>query len=246
MSRQARLNQLIALDKTVKAEANQAFTGAYHTVQKTPLFAGITRTYQPRDDAGEKLPGEGSRVQVTVPDVIKNARAAMERLMDLTATKDRTNQDARADIKIGETVIAEGVPVSTLLFLEKQLVDLATFVKKMPLLDPAEQWSPSDQAGVWVTDPKITARSKKVPRNHVKAKATDKHPEQVELYHEDVVVGDWTTKILSGNIPAKQAQAYLERITALTQAVKIAREEANLTAVTDLKIGPSIVGYVFD
>lgn len=43
-----------------------------------------------------------------------------------------------------------------------------------------------------------------VPRNHVKAEATDKHPAQVEVYHEDVPVGYWTTVKFSGALPARR------------------------------------------
>jgi hypothetical protein len=35
----------------------------------------------------------------------------------------------------------------------------------------------------------------------VKAEATEKHPAQVEVYHEDVVVGQWKTVKFSGALP---------------------------------------------
>ena len=51
-----------------------------------------------------------------------------------------------------------------------------------------------------------TLRTKKVPRNHVKAEATEKHPAQVEVYYEDVAVGYWTTVKFSGALPAQPRQ----------------------------------------
>lgn len=70
-----------------------------------------------------------------------------------------------------------------------------------------------------------TVRTKKVPRNHVKAEATDKHPAQVDVYYEDVPVGYWTTVKFSGALPARRVNELLDRVEKLQQAVKFAREE---------------------
>ena len=80
--------------------------------------------------------------------------------------------------------LARDVPVTHLLFLEKQLTDVHTFVAKLPLLDPAEDWAdePDPVSGTWKTHPAKTVRSKKVPRNHRVAEATQQHPEQVQVY----------------------------------------------------------------
>ncbi|MEV0352079.1 hypothetical protein AB0H88_40475 [Nonomuraea sp. NPDC050680] len=111
--------------------------------------------------------------------IIADVAKALTRLFDVTATKDWTNATAKADVVVdGETLIS-GAPVTYLLFLEKQLVDLHTFVSKLPTLDPAETWSFDDNAETWRTEPVKTTRTKKVPRNHVLAEATDKHPAQV-------------------------------------------------------------------
>jgi len=242
----ARLNQIIAVAKTVKADTNKIITDAHHVMMKGPLLAGLTRVYQPRIDDGETLPGEASRVQVRVPDVLADVKAAWVKLLDLVATLDTTNQDATANIILADgTMLAAQVPVSTLLFLEKQLVDLRTMIMKLPLLDPAEVWSQSTEEGVWQAEPVKTVRTKKVPRNHVKAVATDRHPEQVEIYHEDIVAGDWTTTKFSGAIPQREAKAMLARVVELTEAVKQAREFANSTLVVDKKVGEPILSYVF-
>src|SRR5581483_8802586 len=107
------------------------------------------------------------------------------------------------------------VPVTYLLFLEKQLVDLHTFVEKLPTLDPAKQWKFDNASDTWATEPVQTVKTKKVPRNHVKAEATDRHPAQVEVYHEDVLTGRWTTTEFSGAIPATERNALLDRVKKL-------------------------------
>lgn len=242
----AKLNQIIAIEKTTKADVNKVLTDAYHVLQRGPLLIGLTKTYAPRDEDGEQLPGEATRVQVRTPEVIADVKAALVKLFDLTATKDTTNQVAKADIILADgTMLAEGVSVSTLLFLEKQLTDLRTFVMKLPILDPAEMWAEADQPGVWRAELIKTVRTKKIPRNHVKAPATDKHPAQVEIYYEDATVGTWTTTKFSGAIGHRDARAMLDRVGVLTEAVKQAREFANGTSVVDKKIGDAVLGYLF-
>ena len=71
----------------------------------------------------------------------------------------------------------------------------------------------------------------------MKAEATEKHPAQVEVYYEDVVVGHWRTVKFSGALPASRVKELLERVDKLQQAVKFAREEANDSEVTDQQIG---------
>jgi hypothetical protein len=137
------------------------------------------------------------------------------------------------------------VPVTYLLFLEKQLVDLHTFVKKLPVLDASETWALDPSADCFATEPVQTVKTKKVPRNHVKAEATDKHPAQVEVYHEDVVVGYWKTVKFSGALPAKRVNELLDRVERLQQAVKFAREEANNQAVEEQKVGRTVLSYLF-
>ena len=90
-----------------------------------------------------------------------------------------------------------------------------------------------------------TNRTKKVPRNHVKAEATEKHPAQVEVYYEDIPVGYWTTVKFSGALPAKRVSTLLERVEKLQQAVKFAREEANNAEAVDKHVGDRVFGYLF-
>jgi hypothetical protein len=72
-----------------------------------------------------------------------------------------------------------------------------------------------------------------------------RHPAQVEVYHEDVVVGHWKTVKFSGALPAADVRAMLERVEKLQKAVKIAREDANTVRVGERKMGDAILGYLF-
>ncbi|GLY87687.1 hypothetical protein [Actinoallomurus iriomotensis] len=242
----AKLNQIIAVEKGVKSGSLRDLTDAHHGLQKPALLAGISRVYQPKDEEGEQLPPESTRVQVKAEEVIRRTSEVMTRLFDVTATKDWANCTAKADITVDGRTLLRDVPVSYLLFLEKQLTDLHTFVKKLPVLDAAEAWSFDESADCWKTEPVRTNRTKKVPRNHVKAEATDKHPAQVEVYYEDVTVGYWTTTKFSGALPARRINELIDRVERLQRAVKFAREEANGAEVTDQRTGDAIFGYLFE
>jgi hypothetical protein len=241
----ARLNQIIAVEKSIKSRSFQELTEAHHALQKPALLSGISRTYQPRDEEGEQLPPESTRVQVKAEEVIRRTTEIMTGLFDVTATKDWSNCQARADVRVDGVTLLEQVPVTYLLFLEKQLTDIHTFVKKLPVLDAAETWRRDESADCWATEPVNTIRTKKVPRNHVKAEATEKHPAQVEVYYEDVPVGTWRTVKFSGALPAARVNELLARVEKLQQAVKFAREEANNVECEERKVGEKVFRYLF-
>ncbi|GIL26780.1 DUF7873 family protein [Actinocatenispora comari] len=241
----AKLNQIIAVEKGVKSRSFAELTASHHTLQKQAALSGISRTYQPKDEEGERLPPESTRVQVKAEEVIRETSRILTKLFDVTATKDWANCTARADVVVdGRTILAE-VPVTYLLFLEKQLVDLHTFIRKLPVLDAAESWNYDSSADCFATEPVQTLRTRKVPRNHVKAEATEKHPAQVEVYHEDVTVGYWRTVKFSGALPASRVNELIDRVEKLQAAVKFAREDANGTEVEDRKVGERVLGYLF-
>lgn len=241
----AKLNQIIAVEKGVKSQSFQELTEAHQSLQKPALLAGIARSYRPKDEEGEQLPPESSRVQLKAQDVIRETVASLTRLFDVTATKDWANCVAKADVVVDGQPLLRQVPATYLLFLEKQLVDLHTFVKKLPVLDASEAWSFDASTDAWATEPVQTLRTKKTPRNHVKAEATEKHPAQVEVYYEDVTVGYWRTVKFSGALPAQRVNELLARVEKLQEAVKFAREEANSIEVEDQKVGATFFDYLF-
>lgn len=238
-----KLNQVIALEKGIKADANSAINNTYHLLKKSPLFAGQERTYQKSNDDGEEYPPEPVKLQ-------RRARAALRELLprlirwyDLTVTKDAGNQSATADVVVDDETILANVPVTTLLFLEKQLVHIETLVTNLPVLDSSENWN-VNKDGDFVSDPVRTNKTKKLPRSFVRAPATEKFAAQVDVFQEDVVVGVWTTMKISGGIPETERQALLAKVLKLKTAVKIAREQANMAEVQDRRIGEALFNYL--
>jgi hypothetical protein len=242
------LHQLLAVRDGARSQAEKAVTRAYHTIQKAEPLSGIQRTHERRFEEDAELPGEYKHVQVKAQTVAADFAKAMTRLLDVTAAVDYTNQHATADVVLADgTTVIVSAPAIFLIFLEKQLVDVRTFVEKLPVLDPAIEWNePTAPDQPYRSREVKTASTKKVMRNHVLAEATDRHPAQVQPYQEDVVSGWWSTVKLSGALPAATVAAMKDRVNALIDAVKVARGEANTTEVTDPKPGAAVFAYLFD
>lgn len=244
MTSLAQINALVDGEKT---RSHKRLSELHHVYQRAAGLSGLIRTYAPHDDEGEQLPAESAKVQIRVEaDVLPALVNALERMFDLQATQDGANTEARADVVVDGAVLLPDAPVTYLMWLQKTLVDLRTFVAKLPTLDPAETWSWNPDLGVHRATPVQTARSKKIPRNHVKAEATDRHPAQVEIWHEDVRVGTWTMVKLSGAVAPRTVEILDERVAKLIDAVRLARAEANSRTVVDKRAGAAVFAFLFD
>lgn len=240
------LAQIVAIVGGVKTRTEQTLTRAYHEIQKPGAFTGIARTYRPINDEGEQLPPESTQVQKRVDDLITSVSAAMTRMLDVVATQDWADTVARADVIVDGAVLLENVPVTYLMWLEKQVAQLRSFVAKLPVLDLADEWTYDVDAKAYATPSSETTRTKKVPRNHVVSVATDRHPAQVQVYHEDVVVGYWRTVRFSGALPGGQVFELTARVEKLLEAIRFARERACTIPVTDIEAGGPIMRYLFN
>lgn len=240
-----KLNQLLAIEKQVKTNTQKQLTGVYQLVQKDALTKGMSRTYRPLDDDGEKFPDEVQRVQVRVPEQLQEISRVCSELFDVTLARDTANCSAKADVVVDDQTILEQVPATYLLWLEKQLTDLHTVIVNLPTLPPEHDWSFDNAQDCYRSKSSERGKTKKVPKPIVLAPATKEHPAQVQLGNEDVLVGYWTQTEFSGALPMKDAQALRGRIEKLMAAVKMAREQANLVEAPKAVASDKIFGYLF-
>lgn len=238
-------HQIIALEKGVKSRVYAGLTEANKRIQKTDLFSGHSRRYTPKDEGGEQLAPDKKIVQAKAESVLHDVQQILTELFDLTLTKDSGNQIAKADLIVDGTTLIKDAPATYLIFLEKQLVDIRTLIGNLPQLDPAEEWTFDPAKDCFVTQPSESVKTKKIARPFVKAEATERHPAQVEVVHEDVTTGVWQTVKMSGALPAARVRELSERVDRLLKAVKIARESANSTEVADRKAGDVVLGFLF-
>lgn len=144
----AKLHEVVAVATGKKAEVQKFVTDQYHLLQKGDLFDGLSRTYQPIEEAGESLPPESKNPQQSVSKIVTESMGKWVELFDVSATVDAGNQLEKADVVIDDKVLAKDLPVPTLLFLEKQLGDVKAFVEKLPTPDPSERWSYDSSSGM--------------------------------------------------------------------------------------------------
>jgi len=239
----AKLNQFVAIEKGVKSRVASTVTDFHKLCQKPALFNGFQKEYQPLDEEiGETFPPESVRVQADAETLLQDACAAWTELFDITATKDFGNTQAKADVVVGDDTLLLGVPATHLLFLEKQLLDVRTFITKIPLLDASKNWTQAD--GMHKSDPRTTSKTKKVPRSLVMHEGDENHPPQVQMVAEDVTVGNWSQVDFSSAMTWDRQKVLLDRVNQLLKAVKMAREEANTTEIEWTAVGSQVFDWI--
>lgn len=244
------LSQIIAITKDKKENWAKISANAKRIFANKQVVSGFSKRFEPlsvneQERQEQQRPPETVRVQATVRDILVTVNKTLQELFDLIATQDVTNTHAKADIIVNGVVIAEKVPAVYLLFLEKHLNELHSFCSDIPTLDPAKEWAWNKERGYYITPESHTMSTKKVMKVLTLAEATDKHPAQVQTYNEDVAVGRNHTIEFSGALAPTEHKALMERIEALQQAVKFAREEANRTTADVQYIGSKVLAYLF-
>lgn len=240
-----KLNQVIALIQGLKTAAIKKKADLYKVAQKGGLFEGLTRTYQPVNDGDFVYPSESQRVTMTAQGLIDGFSEALSEFLNIAATQDWGNTQAKADIVVNDKTILEGVPVPHLLFLEKQIVDLQAFVSAIPTLPVDKDWKYDANRGTYVSDPRQTTKTKKVTQFVVVYDATPEHPADVRDVSNDIVEGTWSLLEFSGALPKDEVDLVLKRVEELRKAVLKAREDANGMTVAVKKTAPALLGYVF-
>lgn len=239
-----RLNQVIALVGGRKTAIQQLLTTIHHG-WKAERVSGMMRTYQPKHEDGERFPSENKVLQLRVRDELARVEAELADFWNLVGTQEISNTQAKGNIVVNGKTLAAQVPVSTLLFLEKQLTDLATLIGNLPTLPVDRAWQLDADNRCYVSAPEQTVKTKKLQKPLVLYPATPEHPAQTQLITEDEAVGTWTTIHNSGAIPPAEQYEILRRVEKLREAVKMAREEANGAEALGAELGPALLGYIF-
>jgi len=243
-----KLHQITALIKGIKTRVYSEVTGLHKEAQKPDLYAGFAKVYRKKNEDGEDYAPENKRVVLTAPEVLRKLAKYQTELFDITATQDFANMTAKANVVVDGQVLLADVPVTYLLFLEKQLVDIRTFLDKMPTLDDNRDWTADPNSRLFKTEKVTTHKTKKEQRAIVKYDATIKDgvglPAQTEMITEDVIIGWWDTVSHSGALPVPRKEELMDRVDALIKAVKIARETANDQEAPEQKVGEVIFTYL--
>lgn len=243
----AKLHEILAVEGDLASKARAEVDRVLETFQSgRGRFLGQSRTYEPREEGGETLPKETTPLARTVGNEIDAFWRVFGDWLDTSSAKEITNRMTSGSVIVeGEEVaVLEQLPAPALLNLENKLAILRRVYAGIPTHDPLKVWEEDQNTGVMVSRA-TSVRTKKVPRSHTLAKATKEHPAQVEMWMEDITVGDWMTTIHSGMVSHVEKRDFLERIDSLAREVKRARQRANDREQADAReIAAFIRGYI--
>lgn len=242
-----KLNQIIAIEDGSKKNGYADLTKTHHVLQKPDLFSGFVATYAPHtEDPTLKQPDQRKVIQQNAPEIVKLAQTGLAETWNIVATKDIGNCAAKADVVVDGVILANQVPVTHLLFLEKQLNDLRTFIAKLPVLDPAKEWEYDSNKGMYQTKfHEQRIKTRKVHKSLVKIEPGPHSPGQAEIITIDEPEGVWTQVDISTAYPQDTIRQMLDRVAKLSVAVKSAREEANSIEVTKASVAEKLLGFIF-
>lgn len=240
-----RLNELLSVEKGVRTRVKRDMTDLYQKAQRNALFNGMFKKFEPTEEGGVVFPPEKVNLQVNVGDMIEEMSALTAELLNVVARKDIANCDARANVVIGDDVLLENVPATHLLWLEKHLGELQSFVSVIPTLDSGEDWTYNEVTQTYKTEPVRTHRTQKKQKAIVLYDATKDHPAQTQLISEDVIIGEWVTVKETSAMPPHEKKELLNKVNILLDAVKVAREQANSVEVQPSTIGTKVSKFLF-
>lgn len=238
-----KLHQLIAIVSDAAKKANALNTQLYKWAQKSDLYNGIFRVYTPSTEDGYVYPKE---TKAPIRSAMQDLQEFLDNRMEsqkLIATQDLANTMAKADIVVNGTVLLSDIPVTTLLYLEKQLQETLAYVNALQILDISEVWSYDKNSLSYVSDPVQQIRTKKVTEYEVVVPPTKEHRAEIREVSKDIREGIWTATKVSKALSPSEKNELIKKVEDLIRAVKLAREEAN-TLVVDTNKAPDLGGMI--
>jgi len=241
-----KLNQIVAIEDGTKKRDHKEISAIYKSLQKPDLFNGFFRTYTPINDEDIVYPAEQKNVQQKCHELLELVKSNKIELWNVIATKDYANCQAKADIVVDGVALASDVPVTHLLFLEKQLNDLKDFILKLPVLDPTKTWGFDSNKDLYVSQfVEERLKTKKIHKSVIKFEPSEHTPGDADVVTVDEPEGRWKQEDVSAAFPANKIREVMTRVTKLQEAVKFAREEANSLEVEKQKIAEGMLEYIF-
>lgn len=252
MVTQRTLSQVIAVLRHTRQKDNDEGSKIKKIFAKSELFEGSIKTYQPKDEDApleERVPNQEVAARFGAEDLLRQTEKYSIPAINTTATQDRTNCDAAADIVVGDTTIATKVPISHLLWLEDYLTELKNSLTPIPTLDAARRWVPAS-GRQWLfetAEPEVTVRDMKEEVPLVLHPGTDKHPPQVKTIMKATPIGTFSKTYFSGAVTEDRKRQILDRMHQIQAAVKDARERANRTqTIEETSEGQNIWAFLLN
>lgn len=245
----SKLHELIAVEADTQTTAKKVVEEATVTFSKKAdhFIEKVVRLemFDEKDKNQERT--DAKAMVTTVFQKLDYVRKSVGKYYDLLLQKEKTNQNARADLVVDGVVLLKDVPGTFLLGMENRLKELRAMYEAIPTLQPGPFWmeDPTKDKGVYRSrDAEVRFKTEKKLQYQIITPATDKHPAQVEKWMADVPVGRYVEDVWSSMLSPTQKSELLGRIDNLIRACKKARQRANTTEVSEGEAGTVLFNYI--
>lgn len=243
-----KLHEILAVEPDLSNVAHKVTEEAKITFIKKPNhFFGFHKKLKNLDEGAPEAPEEHVEMTTTVLAKLEYVQEHIGRYLDVVAEKERTNQEARADVVIDGQKILTDLPATFLLGLESKLKKVRELYETIPTLPPGTEWNIDLSIGENVYKaryPEEKTKTMKTFQHKVLYDATDRHPAQIERWEENIPVGTYITERWTGLISSAEKSVYLGRIDELIRAIKKARQKANNIDIVKMEVGGTIFDYI--
>ena len=249
--KEAQLHEVIAVEGDLEGQSTKIMAETANTfLKKGNHFAGYHKWLEMFEESRKQEENGATEHKETVDTVegkLQHTWKHFGRYVDCIAQKERTNQEARADLVIDGQVLITDAPATLLLGLESRLKKLREVYAAVPTHQPGVSWVPDAGRGAGVFKAEHIASSsktEKVVRHKVLVEPTKEHPAQIDKWTENVAVGVFKTEHWTTTVSPAQKAEWLARIDKLLRATKKARQRANSTPLMKIKIANALWGFI--
>lgn len=248
------LHEVIAAESTRAAAAALVIAETNKKFNDGKMFKGVLRTLTlyKEPDGGPSVKAAAESAESRVEPIVTSVAAELDytlglwaRAEDVRATKNLTNTVAKADIVLENgTVVEKDVPVDELMGLEARLKEIKSTLALAPVVDPTEEWTPSQKwnvPGLLQTETRLTLKTEKVTEPFVLYEATDKHPAQVKEIVRTPNIGQFATTLYASALTVQQKANLLTQADELIAACRAARVRANSVEILPSSVGTKVV-----
>lgn len=220
-----KLYELLAVEGDLRSKAEDKVKEVKSLFSSEDPFLGIVRHYNKLLESEPDLPNESKQLPHTVDEVLQALNQAVGDYINVTIGKEVSNADATAEVEINGKIVT--LTATALLNLESRLDEIKKVYAAIPTLSLAEKWTYDDQKGCYVSEKKEQLRTVKTSKTIVLYEATKEHPAQVQLVNVDLPAYKIESMLFNGMIPETKKRLWLQRIDALKNNIKQARQRAN-------------------
>lgn len=243
-----KLHEIIAVEadresaaQAVLDETNNTFT------KKADHFMGKLSVYTPFDENALDADERRKEIDTTVHKKLDHLFKILAKAVDVSVTKDVTNQLAKASIVVKGKELTDPLPATTLLMLENRLKRWIDLFRHIPTLAPGKKWVLDESQGPGIyrdEDLESKFRTQRTTKHKVLVEATEHHPAQIDKWQEDERIGKITETVWSGMLSPADKSALIERALDLHAAIKQARQRANCQEVQQTKVAKILFDYI--